>query len=80
MIKSVMTKEQFAELEKRGEADLAVSISGFSRIRVNVFRQCGTYAASFRILSYEVPAPEMLKIPASLLTEPPVIEPPGFMT
>lgn len=67
MIKSVMTKEQQAELAQTGEVDFAFSMSGFSRVRVNVFRQQGTYAASFRILSYDVPTPEILGLPASVV-------------
>ena len=66
-IKPVMTKEQLAELEKSGEVDFAFSIPGFSRVRVNIFSQRGTYAASLRILSYEVPDPESLGIPASFV-------------
>lgn len=67
MMKSVMTKEQQKELKQTGEVDFAFSMSGFSRVRVNVFRQQGTYAASFRILSYDVPTPESLGIPDSVL-------------
>ena len=66
-IKTVMTKEQLADLERIGELDFAFSIPGFSRVRVNVFSQRGTYAASLRILSYEVPSPEVLGIPASFV-------------
>ena len=58
-----MTDEQFAQLEEIGELDFAFSVPGFSRIRANVFRQRGTYAAALRILSYEVPQPETLGIP-----------------
>lgn len=66
-MKAIMTKEQFAELERKGEMDFVYSIAGFSRVRVNVFRQRGTYAASLRILSYEVPLPDTLGIPASFV-------------
>ena len=66
-IKPVMTKEQLEELESVGELDFAFSIPGFSRVRVNIFSQRGTYAASLRILSYEVPSPEKLGIPASVV-------------
>ena len=66
-IKTVMTKEQLADLERIGELDFAFSIPGFSRVRVNVFSQRGTYAASLRILSYEVPSPEVLGIPVSFV-------------
>jgi len=67
IIKMIMTKEQLADLERIGELDFAFSIPGFSRVRVNVFSQRGTYAASLRILSYDVPSPESLGIPASFV-------------
>lgn len=66
-IRTIMTKEQMADLAHIGELDFAFSIPGFSRVRVNVFSQRGTYAASLRILSYEVPSPESLGIPASFV-------------
>lgn len=51
------------ELEKEGELDFAFSRPGFSRIRANVFRQRGSYAAALRVLSYDIPAPDTLGIP-----------------
>ncbi len=63
ILRPVMTEEQFTQLEQVGELDFAFSVQGFSRIRANVFRQRGTYAAALRILSYEVPQPETLGIP-----------------
>lgn len=67
ILRPVMTNEQFAQLEEIGELDFAFSVPGFSRIRANVFRQRGTYAAALRILSYEVPQPETLGIPKSVV-------------
>ena len=66
-IRPVMTEEQLDDLERIGELDFAFSIPGFSRVRVNIFSQRGTYAASFRILSYEVPTPESLGIPKAVV-------------
>ena len=66
-IRTIMTKEQLADLARIGELDFAFSIPGFSRVRVNVFSQRGTYAASLRILSYEVPSPDSLGIPTSFV-------------
>jgi len=67
VLKDIMSKGQLSELEKLGELDFVFSVSGFSRVRVNVFSQRGTYAASLRILSYEVPTPESLGIPSSFV-------------
>lgn len=67
IIRPVMTVDQIKQLEEIGELDMAFSIPGFSRIRVNIFRQRGTYAAALRILSYQVPTPESLGIPPSVV-------------
>ena len=52
MIKPMLTTEQLEVLEREGELDFAHSIAGFNRVRVNVFRQRGTYAMALRILSF----------------------------
>lgn len=67
MIKPMLTEEQMAELEKQGELDFAHSIAGFNRVRVNVFRQRGTYAMALRILSFEVPTPKELGVPEAVI-------------
>ena len=54
-------------LKKNGELDFAFSVEGFSRVRANVFRQRGSYAAALRILSYDVPTPQQLGIPQSVV-------------
>ncbi len=64
----VMTKEQMEALERAGEIDFAFSIPGFARVRINIFKQRGTYAASLRILSSEVPSPESLGIPEAVVS------------
>ena len=55
------------ELKDKGELDFAFSVEGFSRVRANVFRQRGSYAAALRILSYDVPTPQQLGIPQSVV-------------
>lgn len=67
MLRPVMSVEQLNHLEKVGELDFAFSVPGYSRIRANVFKQRGTYAAALRILSYQVPSPEALGIPKSVV-------------
>jgi twitching motility protein PilT len=51
------------ELKERGELDFAYSIAGFSRIRINVFRQRNTYAMSLRLLLVDIPDPTELGLP-----------------
>ena len=67
LIHDIMTTEQLAFLKETGEQDFAFAIQGVCRTRVNVFRQSGAYMVSFRILSYEVPTPESLGIPKSVV-------------
>ena len=67
MLESMLSDEQQAELESAGELDFAYSIPGFQRLRVNVFRQRGTYALAIRILSFEIPDPKKLGIPQSVI-------------
>jgi twitching motility protein PilT len=66
IIRPLMSENEVAELKKSGELDFAFSVSGFSRIRANVFRQRGTYAAALRVLSYEVPSADALGIPMAV--------------
>lgn len=67
VLKDIMSKEQIKDLENLGELDFVFSVPGFSRVRVNVFSQRGTYAISLRMLSCEVPTPESLGVPASFI-------------
>lgn len=67
MIEPMLTGEQQAELKRAGELDYAYSIPGFQRLRVNVFRQRGTYAMAIRILSFEIPDPRSIGVPQSVV-------------
>ncbi|MDD6504842.1 MAG: type IV pilus twitching motility protein PilT [Lachnospiraceae bacterium] len=67
MLRPLMSNKELNHLEEVGELDFAFSVPGFSRIRANVFRQRGTFAAALRILSYDVPSAEVLGIPKSVI-------------
>lgn len=67
LIEPMLTEAQKRELEQRGELDFAYSIPGFNRLRVNVFRQRGTYAMALRLLSFEIPTPKSLGVPESVV-------------
>ncbi|MDR2587100.1 MAG: PilT/PilU family type 4a pilus ATPase [Coriobacteriales bacterium] len=51
----------------RGDDDFSFAIKGVSRFRVNTYRQRGTFAAVIRVVSFEMPDPETLSIPPSVL-------------
>lgn len=67
LLRPLMSNKELNHLEEVGELDFAFSVPGFSRIRANVFRQRGTFAAALRILSYDVPSAETLGIPKSVI-------------
>lgn len=58
------TKKQ--QLLKNGEVDVSYSLSGYSRFRVNIYRQRGTYAINMRALKTEIPKFESLGLPPVL--------------
>ena len=63
MLDTMLSSNQMKELKERGELDFAYSITGFSRIRINVFRQRNTYAMSLRLLLVDIPDPTELGLP-----------------
>lgn len=67
MIFPILTEKQKVELEETGETGFAYSLTGVSRIRINVYRQRGTYALSIRILPSDIFSEEQLGIPDSIL-------------
>lgn len=67
LLEVMLEESQLDELEEMGEIDFAYSVPGFSRLRLNVFRQRGTYAMALRILSFEVPDAEQIGLPQSVI-------------
>lgn len=67
IVKELLETGQIEELEQEGEVDTAVSVGDFSRIRVNIYKQQGTYGVALRILSSTIPKPEELNLPKSIL-------------
>ena len=54
-------------LEKCGEVDFSYAIEGLGRFRVNIFKQRNTHAAVLRLISSDIPLPEQLGIPNSMI-------------
>src|SRR5881275_1502946 len=69
----ILSTEQQKLLEINRQIDLAHSIPGLARFRVNVFFQRGTLGAAFRLIPAEIKTREELGIPTALysLTEKP---------
>lgn len=63
-----MLTEHFAKiLEEEGEADFSYSIPNFGRYRVNIFMQRGSYAGAIRLVGTQIPTPQDLGLPESVL-------------
>lgn len=67
LVESMLEPRQKEILEKNGEVDFAYANSDIGRFRVNAFKQRGSYAAVLRIVATEIPSPEQLGVPMSVL-------------
>ncbi len=67
MAESILERHQAEVFQEKGEVDLAYSIRGAGRFRVNVFRQRGSVAIAVRILNLNIPEPQMLGLPDSVV-------------
>ena len=63
MAYSLMNQYQQAKFDTTNEIDLAYSLSGVARFRVNCFRQRGSYGMVFRIVPTDPPAIDDLHLP-----------------
>jgi twitching motility protein PilT len=54
------------KLETEGSVDIAYSLPGAARFRVNIFKQRSTYAIVMRVIPQIIPNFETLKLPAQL--------------
>ncbi|MDD3242720.1 MAG: type IV pilus twitching motility protein PilT [Eubacteriales bacterium] len=61
--RELMSQEQFARFEQQGELDLAVSIPGLSRYRMNAFKQRGAVALALRRVSTRIKSLQELNMP-----------------
>ena len=64
---SIMTEQQRERFEERGEYDMSFSLPNVGRYRLNAFKQRGSIAMAFRLVGTEIPSPEVLGIPKSIV-------------
>jgi len=64
---SVMNEKQRATFEEKGEYDMSFSVPSLGRYRVNAFKQRGSIAMAFRVVGTDVPSPEVLGVPESVI-------------
>ncbi|MBF0431199.1 MAG: PilT/PilU family type 4a pilus ATPase [Fibrobacteria bacterium] len=63
MAKKVLGPEAWARFVENQEADSSYSLPGMCRFRVNVFKQRGTVSIIMRIIPFNVPSLEELRVP-----------------
>jgi twitching motility protein PilT len=66
VLQAIMTPVQQSHFEQYHEVDLAYSIAGVGRFRVNAFRQRGTIGIVFRVIPFGVKTLEQLTLPKVL--------------
>ena len=66
VLQAIMTPVQKSHFEQYHEVDLAYSIAGVGRFRVNAFRQRGTIGIVFRVIPFGVKTLEQLTLPKIL--------------
>jgi len=64
--KAIMDDWQIEVYKKKHEVDLAYSVPGIGRFRVNVFQQRGTIAIAFRVIPFKVQTFEDLHLPPAM--------------
>tara|TARA_B100001540_G_scaffold125295_1_gene111787 strand:+ start:191 stop:1255 length:1065 start_codon:yes stop_codon:yes gene_type:complete len=63
ILKNELTEDRICRLEVNEDVDFSIGIEGISRFRVNIFKQRGNLAATFRRLPYKVPTLQSLNLP-----------------
>ena len=74
---TVMNEEQIKEFESTMECNLAISVSGLGRFRVNVFKQRGDVAMVLRYIKGDIPPVEKLNLP--IILKELIMEPRGLI-
>lgn len=67
LIEDIMDERLMSIFREAGEVDFSFSIARVGRFRVNVYKQRGSIACSMRIVGTNIPKPESLGIPQSVI-------------
>lgn len=67
LVNELLSEQQRVHLAEFGEVDFSFSIASHGRFRVNVFKQRGSIAAALRLVDTDVPEPEKLGLPESVV-------------
>ncbi|PJD96030.1 MAG: type IV pili twitching motility protein PilT [Legionella sp.] len=75
--RSLMSDSQQKEFESTLELNIALSVAGSGRFRINFFKQCGEVAMVVRYIKGHIPSIEELKLPS--LLQKVILEPRGLV-
>ncbi len=78
VVEDIMSDFQLQRFEERGEYDMSFSIPNIGRYRVNAYKQRGSVAVALRLVGTEIPAPESLGVPPSVVDRPEAVNPPHW--
>lgn len=67
LVMAIVPQRLVDSLNNDGEVDFSYAIKNVGRFRVNVFKQRGSYALVIRIIYTDIPSPEELGIPESVV-------------
>lgn len=67
LLDEIMNDSQKEKFEEKGEHDMSFSIPALGRFRVNAYKQRGSAAIALRLVGTQVPSPEELGVPSSVI-------------
>lgn len=67
LVLPTMNEQQLETYKNNGEIDYSFSVPKVGRYRVNAFKQRGTLACALRAVATQIPDPEMLGVPQSVI-------------
>ncbi len=67
LLDEIMNEKQRQKFEEKGEHDMSFSIPELGRYRVNAYKQRGSVAIALRLVGTQVPSPEELGVPKSVI-------------
>ena len=63
LLYELLTDRQIERFEQTGEIDIAYTLEGFARFRVNMFKKHPGLAGAFRLIPQEIPTLDRLGFP-----------------
>lgn len=67
VVLDIMSEPQREKFEEKGEYDMSFSIRNIGRYRVNAYKQRGSVAVALRLVDTQIPSPESLGVPSSVI-------------